>query len=291
MASLSIKDKAERNGCSRRRKITENDHERHGSKKQDWGIAPAIIAVVTKVFGVVIDLFKKLKLKRKDGTVVEDTTTTETETYTDTVTESNNSNTKTTKSINETNSNMAEETAPKVETDEKSGVTTETTTDANGKEVVVYKDKDGKEIGNSKPFIKNKTMIIIVSVILVIGIVAIIIWRIRKKRKDMQGLGEAGLSRKQENFIRRQGLNNRAYASLVREEISRDRQPYNQQTRKQYYKKVFQDAFSRPISHKQASAALSHNNVLKEVRELAKAKGGGSKGWKEAWREVKKKGR
>jgi hypothetical protein len=259
-----------------------------GAKKaglKGLGIAPAIIAAVVKVFGVVIDIFKKLKLKRKDGTVIEDNTVINNETTTEAPNKS------TTKSTNTTNSNMAEnETNPNVATDEKSGVTTETVTDESGKTTTVYKDKDGNEIGKFKAFfLKNKTMIIIISIILVVGIVALIIWKIRKR--SLNGLGEAGLSRKQENYIRRQGLNNRAYASLVREEIGRDKQPYNQQTRRSYYKKVFQDAFSRPLSHKQTSAALSHNNVLKEVRQLAKSKGGGSRAWKEAWSEVKKKGR
>ncbi len=268
-----------------------------GAKKaglKGLGIAPVIIAAVTKIFSAVIENFKKLKLKRKDGTVIEDKTTTETE---PTNNSNDNSNNKSSKTTNPTNKDMSDtETNPKVETDEKSGVTTETTTDANGKETKVYKDKDGNEISKYKAFmLKNKTAIIAVSIIFVLGIVGLIIWRIRKRRKEekegMKGLGEAGLSRKQENFIRRQGLNNRAYASLVREQINRDKQPYNQYTRKQYYKKVFTDAFSRPISHKQVSATLSHNNVLKEVRQLAKAKGGGSAAWKEAWREVKKKGR
>lgn len=262
-----------------------------GAKKaglKGLGIAPLIIAAVTKVFGVVLDIFKKLKLKRKDGSVVEDNTVIETETTTEAP---NKSNTKSTSATNTTNNNMAEnETNPKVETDEKSGVTTETVTDEGGKTTTVYKDKDGNEIGKFKAFfLKNKTMIIIISIILVVGIVALIIWKIRKR--SLSGLGEAGLSHKQENYIRRQGLNNRAYASLVREEIGRDKQPYNQQTRRSYYKKVFQDAFSRPLSHKQTTAALSHNNVLKEVRQLAKSKGGGSRAWKEAWSEVKKKGR
>ncbi len=270
-----------------------------GAKKaglKGLGIAPAIIAVATKAFGAIIDLVKKLKLKRKDGTVIEDKTTIETEPNTETNT--NNTNTKSAKSTTETNNNMAEKTNTNVETHEKSGVTTETVTDENGKETKVYKDKDGNEINRFKAFyLKNKTAIIIIAIVLVLGIIALIIWKIRKKNKEnkdkkgMNGLGEAGLSRKQENFIRRQGLNNRAYASLVREEISRDRKPYNQQTRKQYYKKVFTDAFSRPLSHKQTSAALHHNNLLKEVRELAKAKGGGSRAWKEAWAEIKKKGR
>jgi hypothetical protein len=261
-----------------------------GAKKaglKGLGIAPAILAVVTKVFGVVIDLFKKLKLKRKDGTVVEDNTVIEPESNTE---PENTNSTKSAKTINN-NKTMAEnETNPNVVTDEKSGVTTETVTDDSGKTTTVYKDKDGNEIGKFKAFfLKNKTMIIIISIILVVGIIALIIWKIRKR--SLNGLGEAGLSRKQENYIRRQGLNNRAYASLVREEIGKDRQPYNQQTRRSYYKKVFQDAFSRPLSHKQTTAALSHNNVLKEVRQLAKSKGGGSRAWKEAWSEVKKKGR
>ncbi len=271
-----------------------------GAKKaglKGLGIAPVIIAAVTKVFGVVIDIFKKLKLKRKDGTVIEDKTTTDTEPAA--TNNNDNNNNKSSRTTNPTNKDMADtEKDPKVETDEKSGVTTETTTDANGKETKVYKDKDGKEIGRFKAFLlKNKTAVIIVAIILVVGIIGIIIWRIRKKNKEnkdkkgMNGLGEAGLSRKQENYIRRQGLNNRAYASLVREEIGRDNKPYNQQTRRAYYKKVFTDAFSRPLSHKQTSAALHHNNLLKEVRELAKAKGGGSRAWKEAWAEIKKKGR
>jgi hypothetical protein len=175
-----------------------------------------------------------------------------------------------------------------IETHEKSGVTTETVKDENGKETKVYKDKDGKEIGKFKAFfLKNKMMIIIVSIILVVGIIAIIIWKARQR--SLHGLAGGELSPKQENYIRRKGLNNRAYASLIREEIKKDGQPYNQGTRKIYYKKVFNDAFSRPISQKQVSATLNHNDTLKTVRDLAKANGGGSQGWRKAWAEVKKK--
>ncbi|PLX10619.1 MAG: hypothetical protein C0594_04680, partial [Marinilabiliales bacterium] len=115
-----------------------------------------------------------------------------------------------------------------------------------------------------------------------------IVWKMRQRA--LRGLGEAGLSRKQENYIKRQGFNNRAYASLVREEIKKDKKPYNASNRKTYYKKVFRDAFNRPLSQKQISAAKNYNSMYAEVRKLAKAKGGGSRAWKEAWAEVKKKG-
>ncbi|MFH2143042.1 MAG: hypothetical protein ABIJ97_11500 [Bacteroidota bacterium] len=175
-----------------------------------------------------------------------------------------------------------------MQTDEKTGVSVETTTDESGKEIKVYKDKDGNEISKFKYFfLKNKTMIIVIGIALTLGITGLIIWKIRKRA--LRGLGEAGLSRKQENYIRRRGLNNRAYASLVREEIFKDKKPYDSDNRRAYYKKVFHDAFSRPISQKQVSAAQNYNNMYRDVRKLAKAKGGGSQGWKEAWSEVKKK--
>lgn len=249
---------------------------RAGLKGVDLGIATAVISAVTKVFGAVIKFFKNLKLKKKDGTEVDETDSQESREYT-------------TKST-QTNLDTMENENTNSETHEKSGVTTETVTDENGKETTIYKDKDGNEIGKFKAFfLKNKTMIIIVSIVLVVGIVGLIIWKARQKA--LRGLGEVALSRKQENYIKRQGLNNRAYASLVREEISKDGKNYNKTNRKEYYKKVFRDAFSRPLSQKQINATHNHNSMLKEVRELAKANGGGSQGWKKAWQEVKKKSR
>lgn len=178
--------------------------------------------------------------------------------------------------------------AANIQTDEKSGVSVETVVDENGKESKIYRDKDGNEISRIKYFlIKNKTMIIIVAVVLTIGIAALVIWKIRQR--SLRGLGEAGLSKKQENFIKRKGLNSRAYASLIREEIKKDKKPYNDVNRKSYYKKVFREAFDRPLSSKQVSAAQQYNQTLSQVRQIAKAKGGGSKAWKEAWSEVKKK--
>ncbi|HQN37825.1 MAG TPA: hypothetical protein PLY01_08315, partial [Caldisericia bacterium] len=180
------------------------------------------------------------------------------------------------------------ETQSNVKVDEKSGVSTETVVDESGKESKVYRDKDGNEISKFKAFfLKNKTMIIIVAVVLTVGITGLIIWKIRQRA--LHGLGEAGLSRKQENFIKRQGLNNRAYASLVREEIKKDKKPYNSEMRKNYYKKIFSNAFSRPLSNKQVAAAQSYNQMFVTVRKLAKSKGGGPQAWKEAWAEVKKK--
>ena len=63
----------------------------------------------------------------------------------------------------------------------------------------------------------------------------------------------------------------------------------NKTNRRIYYKKVFREAFSRPISQKQVTATLNHNDRLKQVRALAKKNGGGSSGWRKAWAEVKKK--
>jgi hypothetical protein len=76
---------------------------------------------------------------------------------------------------------------------------------------------------------------------------------------------------------------------LVREEIKKDKKAINSTNRKKYYKKIFTEAFSRPLSQKQISSAQNHNRTLSEVRKLAKAKGGGSQAWKDAWSEVKKK--
>ena len=233
----------------------------------ELGVAPAVIAAVTKAFGAAISFFKNLKLKNKAGKVVEDTS-------------SNKSYaTKTAQTINMENN---------TELDEKSGVVTETITDDNGKETIVYRDKDGNEIGKVKAFfLKHQKMIMIISIVLVVGIIAIIIWKVRQRA--LNGLGAASLSAKQENYLRRQGLNKRAIASLIREEIAKDGKKYNKTNRKTYYKKVFTDAFSRPISDKQASATLNHNDKLKQVRTLAKQYGGGSEGWKKAWSQVKKK--
>lgn len=252
------------------------------------GVAPAIIAAVTKVFGVIIGIVKKLKLRKKDGSIVD-------ESQEDSSGGSPSYDTKS-MAVRSEPSDMDDGSSDdssasdggNVQTDEKSGVTTETVTDENGKETTIYKDKDGNEIGKFKAFfLKNKTMIIIVGIVITVGIAGLIIWKIRQR--SLRGLGAAELSKKQENFIKRQGLNNRAYASLVREEIKRDKKPYNENTRKTYYKKVFQDAFSRPLSQKQVSAAHNYNRMYSEVRQLAKAKGGGSKAWRDAWAEVKKK--
>ena len=256
--------------------------------KGELGIAPAVIAAVTKVFGTVISFFKKLKLKKPDGSIVDekDSPNETVETNKNLPANYKKSLTKNTETEMERSTDAPEN--ANVETHEKSGVTTETVKDENGKETKVYKDKDGNEIGKFKAFfLKNKLMIIIVSIILVVGIIAIIIWKARQRA--LHGLAGGELSPRQENFIRRQGLNNRAYASLVREEISKDGKPYNEDTRRTYYKKVFTDAFNRPISEKQVSATINHNSFLKRVGDLAKANGGGSDGWRKAWAEIKKK--
>jgi len=248
--------------------------------KGELGVAPVIIAAVTKVFGAIIDIFKNLKLKKKEGSP------------SDAHPESNDEAVPTvkalSKSANAALDNKAGAGQAKVETDEKSGVTTETIVDENGKEKKVYKDKDGNEIGRFKAFfLKNKTWLIIVSIVLTLGIVGLVIWKIRQR--SLNGLAGAGLSRKQENFIKRQGLNNRAYASLIREEIRKDKKPLNENNRRQYYKRVFQESFNRPLSSKQVSAAKNYNRMYHEVIRLAKAKGGGPNAWREAWKEVKKK--
>jgi len=272
--------------------------ESRGAKKAglkgELGIAPAVIAVVAKVFGGIIEIFKKLKLKKKDGSYADEKTDSNGVPLTD----SGSFPAPNAKSQTKSTNNMAQntkqypaasnETQPNVKVDEKSGVSTETVVDESGKETTIYRDKDGNEIGKFKAFmLKHKTMIIIVAVVLTIGITALIIWKIRQR--SLHGLGEAGLSRKQENFIKRQGLNNRAYASLVREEIKKDKKPYNSEMRRNYYKKIFSDAFRRPLSSSQVAAAKNYNNMYVTVRKLAKAKGGGAQAWREAWSEVKKK--
>ncbi|MDD2636399.1 MAG: transglutaminase-like domain-containing protein [Bacteroidales bacterium] len=245
------------------------------------GIAPAIVAAALKIFGSVIGFFKNLKLKRKDGTEIPDTED-------ETINTGNKSKTKSTNIDNEEMEN--EEFESQIKKHEKSGVTAETVTDEEGNETIIYKDTEGNEINKFKAFfLKNKTMIIVVSIVLVVGIVGLIIWKIRQR--SLHGLGAVGLTKKQENFIKKQGLNNRAYASLVREEIGKDGKSNNQSNRKTYYKKVFREAYKKPLTSKQTSAALEYNSMYKEVRELAKQKGGGTKGWKAAWAEVKKKSR
>ncbi|PLX05701.1 MAG: hypothetical protein C0596_19075 [Marinilabiliales bacterium] len=248
-----------------------------GSALEAIGVVPAVVAAALKIFGSVIGFVKKLKLKRKDGTVIDDS---EEATINPTIR---------TKTANlETEAMENNEIQTQVETHEKSGVTQETIADEEGNETVVYKDADGNEISKFKAFfLKNKTMIIIVSIVIVVGVVALIIWKVRQR--SLSGLGEVGLTRRQENYIKRQGLNNRAYAALVREEIHKDGKKANKTNRKSYYKKVFRDAYNKPLSQKQTSAAIRYNSMYKEVRELAKEKGGGSKAWKEAWSEVKKK--
>jgi len=252
--------------------------------KGQLGIAPTVIAAVTKVFGGIIAIVKNLKLRRKDGSIVDESKETETANKTlNTKTKSMETNLET-----ETTTDTVDTENPNLKVDEKSGVSVETVTDENGTETKVYRDKDGNEISKFKYFLtKNKTMLIIVAIVLTVGIAALIIWKIGQN--SLHGLGQVGLSRKQENYIRRQGLNNRAYASLVREEIKKDKKPYNTTNRKSYYKKVFRDAFSRPLSTKQVNAAQNYNKMYSEVRKLAKANGGGSDAWKAAWATVKKK--
>ncbi|HNQ68818.1 MAG TPA: transglutaminase-like domain-containing protein [Bacteroidales bacterium] len=251
--------------------------------KGQLGLAPAIIAAITKVFGGIIELVKKLKLRRKDGSIVD-----ETKELTTTNLITNKTKSMTTGTEKDASDGTSAENSANVQIDEKSGASVETQTDEEGKEIKVYRDKEGNEISRFKYFlIKNKTMIIIVSVVLTIGIAALVIWKVRQR--SLRGLGEVGLSRKQENFIKRKGLNSRAYASLIREEIKKDKKPYNDVNRKSYYKKVFSDAFNRPLSTKQVSAAQNYNQMYSEVRKLAKSKGGGSSAWREAWAIVKKK--
>ena len=241
----------------------------------ELGIAPAVIAAVAKVFGAIIGFFKKLKLKKKQAAEAKAKAA---------------AAQKSASAPYPSNDDVYVEpgATKSTSTGGDSGVTEEIVTDENGKETTIYKDKDGKEIGKFKAFfLKHKKMIIIISIVTVVGIIAFIIWKIRQR--NLHGLEGTGLSRKQENYIRRQGLNNRAYASLVREEIHRDKKKVNKTNRKIYYKKVFRDAFSRPISQKQVTATLNHNDRLKQVRTLAKQNGGGSAGWRKAWAEVKKK--
>jgi len=247
-----------------------------GAKKAglrgDLGASSSIIATVTKAFGKIIDLIKKLRLRKRDGSLKEQPAESRASAIDKNI-------------YNSTNNYNEDE---NMETDEKSGVTTETITDENGKQKKLYRDKNGNEISRFKAFfLKHKTMIIIVAIVLTVGITGLIIWKMR--RRGLRGLEGTGLSKKQENFIKRQGLNNRAYASLVREEIKRDKKPYNDNNRKGYYKKIFRDAFSRPLSTKQVTAAHGYNRMYHDVRKLAKAKGGGSKAWRDAWAEVKKK--
>ena len=175
-------------------------------------------------------------------------------------------------------------------THEKSGVTTETVTDESGNTTTVYKDKDGNEISRFKAFfLKNKTMIIVVSIVLVVGIIGIVIWKIRQRA--LNGLGGNGITKRQENFVKQQGLNNRAYSSLIREELAKDGVENNQNNRREYFKKIFRDTFSRPLTDKQIAATHRHNQMYYEVRKLALEKGSGPKAWKDAWEEVKKKRR
>ncbi|MBN2776520.1 MAG: hypothetical protein JXR36_02690 [Bacteroidales bacterium] len=259
-----------------------------GAKKSglrgEIGVAPAVITAVTKVFGGIIEIFKKLKLRRKDGSIVDETK--ENNIPDSSTTSKTRSMATGTQKENQDVTNTG--TPENIEIDEKSGASVETVTDENGKETKIYRDKEGNEISKFKYFLtKNKTMIIIVSIVLTVGIAALIIWKVRQN--SLRGLGEVGLSRKQENYIKRQGLNSRAYASLVREEIKKDKKPYNTTNRKSYYKKVFRDAFNRPLTPKQVSAAQNYNKMYSEVRKIAKSKGGGSTAWKEAWAIVKKK--
>ncbi len=249
-----------------------------GSALEAIGVAPAVVAAALKIFGSVVGFFKQLKLKKKDGTEVDDSSPGEPNT------EDNAKK----KKLTNLESEEMENNEAQIDTHERSGVTTETTVDKEGNETIVYKDPEGNEISKFKAFfLKNKTMIIIVSIVLVVGILGLVIWKIRQR--SLAGLGKIGLTKRQENFIKRQGLNNRAYASLVREEIGKDGKSNNQSNRKTYYKKVFRDAYNKPLTSKQTSAALEYNSMYKEARELAKQKGGGSSAWKEAWAEVKKK--
>jgi len=259
--------------------------------KGELGIAPAVIAAVTKVFGGIIDIVKKLKLRKRDGSIVDETKETpsgsDTDTGTDTKTKTKSMDAGEKENLQYKDSGSEADNA-NIETDEKTGLSVETVTGEDGKETKVYRDKDGNEISRIKYFLtKNKTMVIIVAVVITIGIAGLIIRKIRQR--SLRGLGEAGLSKKQENFIKRQGLNNKAYASLIREEIRKDKKPYDNSNRKKYYKKIFREAFNKPLSPKQVSAAHNYNSMQKQVRELAKAKGGGSRAWKAAWAEVKKK--
>jgi len=216
-------------------------------------------------------------LKKKDGTVIDDTAS-----------DYSNKSAETTEP--EINIDTMENENPNIDTHDRSGVTTETVTDEDGNETTVYTDSEGNEIGKFKAFfLKNKTMIIIISIVFVVGIVGLIIWKVRER--SLNGLSGAGLTKRQENYIKRQGLNNKAYAALVREEMGKDGKSDNSTNRKSYYKKVFKDTYNRPLSTKQTSAALNYNSMYNEVRQVAKQNGGGSQAWKDAWSEVKKKSR
>lgn len=252
------------------------------------GVAPAIIAAVAKLFGIVMDMIKNLKMKKQAREAEKAAAA---NSASQTADDDNGGGGSSDDASGDDEGNNANPGDGKTEVHAKSGVITQKITDENGKEKTVYKDKDGKEINRFKAFfLKHKMWIIIISCVIVVGIIALIIIKIRKRRK-LSGLGRAdnaGLTVKQANYIRRQGLNNRAYGSLVREEISKDGKEYNTTNRKKYYKKVFKDAFSKSISPKQAEAARRFNEMYKRVREKAKAYGGGSKGWLKAWSEEKK---
>ena len=244
----------------------------------ELGVAPAVLMAVTKAFGTIMELFKALDLKKKQDAVVVN--------YKPDSNAMAYNKTGTMKTYNTTTQSF--EKMPMPNTDEKSGVSEEVITDENGKETKVYKDKDGNDIGKIKAFfLKNKMAIMIVSIVLVVGIIGIIIYKIRQR--SINGLGSTGLSQKQQNFIRKQGLDNKAIAALIREEMAKDGKKDNTKNRKFYYQKVFKEAYAKPISEKQVSATLNHNAQLKKVRTLAKQYGGGSEGWRKAWAEVKKK--
>jgi hypothetical protein len=172
--------------------------------KGELGIAPAIIAAVTKVFSGIINFVKKLKLKNADGSAAPESSTSA-----PTSSRTQSSNTRSTTASRSypskaSNTGAEYDGESNVEVDEKTGITTETVTDESGKEVKVYRDKEGNEIGKFKAFfMKNKTMLIIVAVVITLGIAGLVFWKIRQK--SLHGLGAAGLSRKQENYIKRQG--------------------------------------------------------------------------------------
>jgi len=102
----------------------------------ELGIAPAIIAAAKKVLGVLFKIFKNLRLKIKERRAAK--------------AQSNQASAQKSASYPSNTDVDYESGASKSSSAGDSGVTEEVVTDANGKETTIYKDKDGKEIGNLK---------------------------------------------------------------------------------------------------------------------------------------------
>ena len=55
--------------------ITNSRGAKKAGLKGELGVAPAVIVAIGKAFGVVIKFFKKLKLKKKDGSIKKEIST------------------------------------------------------------------------------------------------------------------------------------------------------------------------------------------------------------------------